>query len=43
MTTPNRHADTSDDAKCFEREQLARDRDADRIHMDDLTRQTRAN
>ncbi|QLC35472.1 hypothetical protein EFA46_014600 (plasmid) [Halarchaeum sp. CBA1220] len=36
MTAPDRHADTSDDAECFEREQLARDADQARRRIDDL-------
>ncbi|MBP2252755.1 hypothetical protein J2754_003101 [Halarchaeum solikamskense] len=37
MTTPERHTDTSDDAECFEREQLARDADQVRRRTDDQT------
>ncbi|GAA0291437.1 hypothetical protein [Halarchaeum salinum] len=37
MTAPDRHADTSNDAECFERKQLARDADQVRRRTDDLT------
>jgi len=38
MTAPDRHADTSNDAECFEREQLARDADQARRRTDDQTK-----